>query len=116
EGRCLDVSMGVSYWPFLDLLRAFVGWTVEDDEPKRAERLVAALRGLVDDGALDEQRFAELVPILADLLSLELGPEWPPLAHSGAEQARQQTFMALRDLGLALARCGGFVLVLDDLH
>ena len=51
EGRCLDVATAVSYWPFLDLLRACFAWTVEHDETARAARLVATLRGLVDEGS-----------------------------------------------------------------
>jgi class 3 adenylate cyclase/tetratricopeptide (TPR) repeat protein len=116
EGRSLDVSMGVSYWPFLDMLRALFGWTVEDDEARRAERLVAVLQELGDQGALDEARFRELVPVLAELLLVDLGTAWPPAPRASPEQARQQTFLALRDLILALARGRGFVLVLDDLH
>jgi class 3 adenylate cyclase/tetratricopeptide (TPR) repeat protein len=116
EGRSLDVAMGVSYWPFLDLLRALFGWTVEDDEARRGARLVAVLQELVDQGTLDNARFRELVPVLAALLSIDPGTAWPAVAHVSPEQARQQTFLALRDLVLALARERGFVLVLDDLH
>jgi class 3 adenylate cyclase/tetratricopeptide (TPR) repeat protein len=116
EGRSLDVATGVSYWPLLDLLRALFGWTVEDDEARRGERLVAVLQELVDDRILDEARFREVVPIIADLLLIDLGSGWPPIARVSPEQARQQTFLALRDLVLALARRRGFVLVLDDLH
>jgi class 3 adenylate cyclase/tetratricopeptide (TPR) repeat protein len=116
EGRSLDVAMGVSYWPFLDLLRALFGWTVEDDETRRGERLVTVLQELVDQGTLDEARFRELAPVLADLLLVDLGGGWPALAQVSPEQARQRTFLGLRDLVLALARGRGFVLVLDDLH
>ncbi|HEY1297074.1 MAG TPA: AAA family ATPase [Chloroflexota bacterium] len=117
EGRSLDVSMGVSYWAFLDMLRAHLGWTVEDDETQRAERLVGALERLVDQGAIDQTRFREITPVLADLLSVDLGDEnWPTPAPVSPDQARQQTFTALRDVILALARPRGFVLVLDDLH
>ena len=52
EGRCLDIGMAVSYWPFLDLFRSCFGWTVQDDEAARGRRLVATLRGLVEEGAL----------------------------------------------------------------
>jgi class 3 adenylate cyclase len=116
EGRSLDVSMGVSYWPFLDMLRAHLGWTLEDDEARRAERLVAALQRLVDQAAIDDARFREIAPVLADLLLVDLGENWPTPAPVSPDQARQQTFTALRDVILALARPSGFVLVLDDLH
>jgi class 3 adenylate cyclase/tetratricopeptide (TPR) repeat protein len=116
EGRSLDVAMGVTYWPFLDLLRALLGWTVEDDEPRRVEKLGEVLQELVGAGALDEVRYREMVPVLADLLLVDLGPAWPTMPRVSPEQTRQQTFLALRDLVLALARGRGFVLVLDDLH
>ncbi len=116
EGRCLDLGLAVSYWPFLDLFRACFAWTVADDEAARARRLVMTLRDLVDEGALAEERSQELVPLIADLLSVALGDEWPVVTHASAEQARQQTMLAIRDVVLALAHGRGFVLVLDDLH
>src|SRR5262249_44528441 len=58
----------------------------------------------------------ELVPLLAALLSVDLGADWPAATHASAEQARQQTMLAIRDVVLALAHGRGLVLVLDDLH
>ena len=116
EGRCLDIGMAVSYWPFLDFFRSCFGWRVEDDEAERAARLVTTLSRLVQEGSLSTERYRELVPLIADLLSVELGEDWPTVSHASAEQARQQTMLAIRDVVLALARRGGLVLVLDDLH
>jgi class 3 adenylate cyclase len=116
EGRCLDVAMAVSYWPFLDLFRAAFAWTVADDEAARGQRLLATLQGLVDDGALTEARCREVALIIADLLSVHLGDGWEPVRAASPEQAKQQTLLAIRDVVLALARPRGFVLVLDDLH
>jgi len=116
EGRCLDISMAVSYWPFLDLFRSCFGWRVEDDEAARGRRLVSTLHGLVEEGALAEARCRELIPLIADLLSVDLGNEFSVVAHASAEQARQQTMLAIRDVVLALARGRGLVLIVDDLH
>src|SRR5262249_45433637 len=116
EGRCLDIGMAVSYWPFLDLFRSCFGWTVQDDEASRGQKLVSVLHDLVDEGSLGEERCRELIPLLADLLSVDLGAEWPAATHASAEQARQQTMLAIRDVVLALAHGRGLVLVLDDLH
>ena len=116
EGRCLDIGMAVSYWPFLDLFRSCFGWTLADDEPARGRRLVATLRSLVEDGALGEARCQELIPLIADLMSVDLGNEFSVASHASAEQARQQTMLAIRDVVLALARGHGLVLIVDDLH
>jgi class 3 adenylate cyclase/tetratricopeptide (TPR) repeat protein len=116
EGRCLDIGMAVSYWPFLDLFRACFGWRVEDDEAARGRLLVSTLRGLVEEDALGAARCRELIPLVADLLSVDLGSAWPVVSHVSAEQARQQTMLAIRDVVLALARGRGLVLIVDDLH
>src|SRR4029079_15355739 len=46
EGRCLDIGMAVSYWPFLDLFRSCFGWAVQDDETSRDGRLGFTFREL----------------------------------------------------------------------
>ena len=47
---------------------------------------------------------------------MDLGNEWSVVTHASAEQARQQTMLAIRDVVLALARGRGLVLIVDDLH
>jgi tetratricopeptide (TPR) repeat protein len=116
EGRCLDIGMTVSYWPFLDMLRAYAGFTPDDDRA-RGERLAAALADLVGQGHLTAVRATEMLPLLGNLLAARFGSEMDErLAHAGPEQIKQQTFLALRDVFLALAQQQPLVMVLEDLH
>jgi class 3 adenylate cyclase/tetratricopeptide (TPR) repeat protein len=117
EGRCLEFASGVSYWPFLDALREYLGWRLEDDEPIRAARLVAMLEELVDGGALSQARSKEMLPFLAQLLSLtSLGDQHRWVSRLSPEQLKHQTFLALVDVVGALAHRHPLVLVLEDLH
>jgi len=117
EGRCLDVGITVSYWPFLDLLRAWFGWTVDEDERARAERVSKSLTALAQRGCLAAERIDEIGPLLGKLLSIRFGGAWDErLVGAGPEETKQQTFLAVRDLVVALARQAPLVLVLEDLH
>jgi predicted ATPase len=117
EGRCLDIGMAVSYWPFLDLLRAYFGFGPEDDERARGERLLAAMQELVAQGALTSERCQQMLPLLGHLLAAHFGSELDERLHwASPEQLKHQTFLALRDLCVALARRRPLILVLEDLH
>jgi class 3 adenylate cyclase/tetratricopeptide (TPR) repeat protein len=117
EGRCLDLGVAASYWPFIDVLRALFAVAPEDDERARGGRVAAALRGLVADGALSAARGEEVGPVLGHLLGARFGTAWDgQLAHTDPEQVKHQTFLALRDLLLALAKRRPVALVLEDLH
>src|SRR5262249_38748107 len=117
EGRCLPLGSTARFWPFLDLLRQYLGWRPEDHEPVRARRLVAALQALVERGALAPDRVEEMGPLLGHLLSLLFGTDWDQrLQHAGPEQIRHQSLRALQELFAALAQREPLVLVLEDLH
>jgi len=117
EGRCLELGMQASYWPFLDLLQDHLGGATEDDGRTRGERIVTALRELVDAGGLTEDRLEEIGPILGNLLSVKFGDAWDDrLKFADGQQIRHQTFMAVRDFLVALSRQRPVVVVLDDLH
>jgi class 3 adenylate cyclase/DNA-binding SARP family transcriptional activator/regulation of enolase protein 1 (concanavalin A-like superfamily) len=117
QGRCLEMSQSASYWPFIDLLRAYFAWGPDDDEPTRAGRVVAILQGMVDREDLSVDQFDELGPLLGNLLSLRFGSDWDErLKNAGPQEIRHRTFQALYDFFLALARQGPLVLILEDLH
>jgi predicted ATPase/regulation of enolase protein 1 (concanavalin A-like superfamily) len=117
EGRCLELGLTASYWPFIDLLRHGFGLRSEDDEPTRADRLTSALRRLVEEGHLPEARFEEIGPLLGRLLSIRFGNAWDErLRHADGEQIKHRTFTAVRDLFLALAKRQPVILVFEDLH
>jgi class 3 adenylate cyclase/tetratricopeptide (TPR) repeat protein len=117
EGRCLELGMTASYWLFIDLFRDLFAWLPEEDDRARGERLVAALRELEAQGHLTGERVEEIGPLLGHMLSLRFGTDWDQrLQFAGPEQIRHQTFLAVRDFLVALARRQPLLLVLEDLH
>ncbi|HUX86682.1 MAG TPA: AAA family ATPase, partial [Chloroflexota bacterium] len=117
EGRSLEFTSGVSYWPFLDALREYLGWQLEDGDAVRIARLVSLVSGLAESGGLSPSRAEEMLPFLGNLLSIPVGGEqhrW--IQRLTPEQLKHQTFLALVDLIVALAQHNTLVLVLEDLH
>jgi predicted ATPase len=99
------------YWPFRDLLRAWIG--VLADEPELRVRV--ALRRMVERsfGA----RSAELAPYLAALLGLTLEPDAAKrLAELSPEALQYRTFEVVRELISRLTQDGPVAVVLEDLH
>jgi class 3 adenylate cyclase len=117
EGRCLELNMTASYSLFVDLLRDAFAWQPEENDRARGERLVASLQAFVARQDLSAERVEEIGPLLGNLLSLRFGNEWDlRLKNAGPEQIKHQTFLAIRDFFLALARRQPVVLVCEDLH
>lgn len=117
EGRCLEMSLSASYWPFLDILHAYLGWQPAASEADRAGRIVTALTALVTSGSLNRAQCEEMGPLLGNLLAVRFGNEWDDrLKFAGPEQIRHQTLLTLRDLLVAIAHQQPLVLVLEDLH
>jgi class 3 adenylate cyclase/tetratricopeptide (TPR) repeat protein len=116
EGRCLELGTSASYWLFVDLFRDYFAQRGED-ERGHAEQLAAALQEIVAQGGLTQERVEEMGPLIGNLLSLRFGDDWDErLKHASPEQIRHQTFLAVHDFFVALARRHPVVLVLEDLH
>ncbi|MAF10083.1 hypothetical protein CMK11_06485 [Candidatus Poribacteria bacterium] len=117
EGRCAELGVTASYWPFIDALHAYFAWHTADDDSVRATAIVDVLQGMVSDGSLTEEQMEEMGPLLGHLLAVEFGNEWDNrLKFADGQQIRHQTFNATRDFLVALSRHQPLVLVLDDLH
>jgi predicted ATPase/class 3 adenylate cyclase len=112
EGHSLTYRRSVSYWIFLEVLRDFLGITMETPPAKARERLVTKVYECAGAQA------AEVLPYLEYLLALEhLDPvSAERLAYLDASQLRQQIFLAVRDLLVAEARRRPLLLILEDLH
>jgi class 3 adenylate cyclase/predicted ATPase len=117
EGRCFELGTTVAYGPFLDLLRECFDLQPEDDASLHAEKILFSLQELADQGALTDAQLDEIAAPLGHLLSARFGDgrdEWPHL--TSPEQVLHGTFLAIRELCLALARRMPLILLLDDLH
>ncbi|MGZ5352151.1 MAG: ABC transporter substrate-binding protein [Actinomycetota bacterium] len=111
EGRCVSYGESMTYWPFRDLLRSWLG--VLADEPEL--RLRVALRRSLD--RLFGRGVAEIYPYLGAMLGLSLEPEARQhLAELSPEALQFRTFEVLRSLVARLAEDGPVVVALEDLH
>ncbi len=110
EGRCLEWGRPASYWPFVDMLHTFFG---------ESGRVVeSVLQDMFAVGSLSASRAAEIGVLIAQLHSAgeSRAVDAAGVDAGSIEHLRQQTFLALRDFFLALARQRPVVLVFEDLH
>ncbi|MGH2406824.1 MAG: ABC transporter substrate-binding protein [Candidatus Limnocylindrales bacterium] len=111
EGRCVSYGESLPYWPFRDLLRAWLGAGPNDPEL----RLRVALRRNLE--RLFGPRAAELYPYLASILGLVLESEAAArLSELSPEALQYRTFEVVGALLSRLAEDGPLVVELEDLH
>lgn len=96
-GRCWDQGQAPAYWPWIQLMRAFV-------EHRQREVL---RRDLADDAVEVAQLVPEVGRVLPDLRE---PPERDP------EQARRRLFEAVAAVLVRAAESRPLLLILDDLH
>jgi ABC-type oligopeptide transport system substrate-binding subunit/class 3 adenylate cyclase len=111
EGRCVSYGESLPYWPFRELLRDWLGLSV--DEPELRAR-IALRRNL-------EQLYGELAarqyPYLGSLLGLALDAESAArLAELSPEALQYRTFEVVIELVSRLAEDGPVALVMEDMH
>jgi len=117
EGRCLDMTMSVSYWPFLDALREFFQLRADDDDARKANRILTGLSELASAKALPEEAVDDIAPVLGNLLSVRFGSDWDQrLNDTAPEQLKNRVFRSLQQLFIAAAKRRPLVLLLEDLH
>lgn len=110
EGRSFAFGRGLSYGPFLDLLRRYAGIADEDGEAEAR----ASLRSRLDEIFPGEK---EVYPVLAQLLSMRLEPEEAAAIGAMAGEAyRTRLFAILEGLLMRLTVIRPVVMVLEDLH
>ena len=116
-GGCQELGTGTAYWPFLGMLREWMGVRLGQAPRAAGRRLRAELHGLLAGGHIGAEACDELGPVLGELLSVRCGTDWDGhLVHASPEELRHRRSAALVDLVSALARRRPLVLVLEDLH
>ena len=112
EGQSLTYRKSVSYWIFLDLLRNFLGVSAASSKAEIQEKLTAAVEDLLGSES------SRWLPLFEKLFNLE--PSNPGasrrLNYLDAEQLRQQNFIAIRNILLAISQVKPLVIILEDLH
>ncbi|MGZ6708534.1 MAG: ABC transporter substrate-binding protein [Solirubrobacteraceae bacterium] len=111
EGHCASYGDQLSYWPFRELLRDWLG--AGADEPELRVRI--ALRRELE--RLFGARAEELGSYLSALLGVGLDPETARRVDELAPEALQyRTFEVMGELVARLAADGPLALALEDLH
>ena len=111
EGKCVSYGESMTYWPFRDLVRSWLG--VLADEPEMRVRV--ALRRNVE--RLFGDRAPELTPYLAAMLGLALEPDAQArLGELSPEALQYRTFEVVRHWLQRLAEDGPVAVALEDLH
>jgi class 3 adenylate cyclase/tetratricopeptide (TPR) repeat protein len=111
EGRSLSFGQTLSYWPFLDLMRHWLGVTEETPAVETFDRLRARLVEVFDEETDD------VLPYLAVMLGLTVPPELEARVKFLDGQAMGlQIFRSARRLVERLAQDRPVALVFEDLH
>jgi class 3 adenylate cyclase/tetratricopeptide (TPR) repeat protein len=111
EGRGVSYGQGLSYWPFLEILRVWAGLTERDGEAEAWTRLENPVKRLFPD------EHAEIVPYLATLMGLRVPAALEDrVKHLDGRAMGRQIFRASRRLFERLAGEQPLILVFEDLH
>ena len=116
DGRCLEFSDAVGYWPIVDALHQWLGWHTEERDSLRHARIVGELARLRQSELLSDEQQQLLLSVLESLLSIRITGSADPASGRGSRLPRHLTFHALRRLFVALAQRRPLVLALEDVH
>lgn len=111
EGRCLSYAGAIPYFPFVDMLREWLGVTAADPDARVRIELKTALQRLF--GAAGDIAYA----YLGTMLRVSLEPDAAArVADLSAESLQHQIFQIVREWAVRLAGTQPLALVFDDLH
>jgi class 3 adenylate cyclase/tetratricopeptide (TPR) repeat protein len=111
ESGALSFGQGISYWPFIELLRPLFFGTEVTAAPDSWVQFQQAATTLLGEEAQD------LLPYIATLLGLQLsGPEREKLRYLDGEVLGANIFRSARRLFELLATQQPLVVVFEDLH
>jgi ABC-type oligopeptide transport system substrate-binding subunit/class 3 adenylate cyclase len=111
EGRCVSYGESLPYWPYRDVLREWLGVTLQEPEL----RMRVSLRREVE--RLFGERALEIYPYLGAMLGLTLEADaGSRLAELSPEAVQYRTFEVVGALLTRLAEERPVVLAIDDLH
>jgi TOMM system kinase/cyclase fusion protein len=108
QGRCMPEARNSALQPVVDLLQRHLGFRPAMDEAERRRRL----EELLDAHELER---AQVMPLLAPVLGVPLGPAYAPLPLAPQRQ-RELTLRVLLSLFSDMATRQPMVLVIEDVH
>ncbi len=113
EGRSLALGHGLSFHPFIDLLRQWAGISEDEatDDPAVVAKLEISVRAVLGPDA------DEVFPFIANLMGMRPGGAYAErLKGIQGEALEKVTLKNLRALFLRMAATTPLVLVFEDLH
>ena len=111
QGNTLSYGQTISYWPFIEIFRAFTGITEEDDETASWEKLEAKIIRMFGDGA------DEILPYISSLMNFEPKARYrEPTRYLDGEAMGRRIFLASYRFFDALSGSGPVVLIFEDLQ
>jgi predicted ATPase len=111
EGQCLSYGTEVTYGPFIQILKRWIGAEEGEGNLSVMTKLRAAL------ARLPASEVADVLPYLARVLSLKLDPrEEQALGRQSPSELAAKMHAAYRAWLLSLAEQGPVVAVVEDLH
>ncbi len=111
EGRGLSFGHGISYLPFLEIIKREMGITEHDDEGQAWAKLEQRIRALFPD------EVAETLPYLATLLAIRVGGELEDrVKYLDGRAMGRQVLRTSRRLFERLSEEHPLVLLIEDIH
>ncbi len=109
EGAALSYGRSLSYWPFLEILRAFCGITDDDTQPEQWRKLEDQVTALFHDET------PEILPYVATLLGITVSSDLESrVRYLDGEAMRHQIFRSIRLLLEKLAAHMPVIMVFED--
>ena len=108
ECRCSAYYASSALYPITNLFQK----VLKLDQEQSSEKKLARLEKLLDDYHLPKR---DVVALLAPLLSIPLGREYPPLTLT-SEQRKRKTIEVLLAVPLAMAEQQPVLFIVEDLH
>ena len=111
EGRTVSFGQTISYWPFIESVKGYLGIADEDDNEAAWQKLDRVIRSLFpDDGD-------EILPYLGSFLALDLPSTMGKQVDLlDAEAMGRQVLLNMRRLFERVAAKRPTLLVIEDLH
>ena len=111
EGRSLAVGQGLSFHPFVDILKEWAGITQDDAEHDSRNKLAASIDGLFPGEG------GEILPFVATLMGIHLTGVHAVRVEGIAGEALERLILkSMRLLLQRMAQVKPLVLIFEDLH
>jgi tetratricopeptide (TPR) repeat protein len=111
EGRCISIGQSMGFWPFIDMMRVYLGISGEDNEKEVADKLIQRMTELFGNSA------DGIIPYLGHMMSVRLPDKYQELIRYAApEQIRHQILLRMRDVFKMIASKKPLVVILEDVH